>query len=288
MEVRDFLKSLSPELINEGNKQQFIEADEEHTEFLTAFKKDCCYLCGMKLSYFNESEKCFHWFLLPDGIRKKHFKEYLTEDFGFFQLESYLRWVANTDENIKNINDLRNKNPDGKLVETTIKYKNIEWSLNFGQTDLLGHTGSSNGDFPHFHMQIFKDERPFISFNNYHIPFSDYDKFMLKAIENEDLVEHLNLHGEGISVIEKESELEWIDDKMVPCENEDDATFHTRSFFEMPEGETITGDRILELKEEARKKGIPLRKYMKEMIPNIRIQSEVNPGKGVIEKKTRN
>ena len=65
MEIRDFLKSLSDEEIAYSNKQQFIEADKEHTEFLNAFNKDCCYMCGMKLSYFHEAEKCLHWFLLP-------------------------------------------------------------------------------------------------------------------------------------------------------------------------------------------------------------------------------
>lgn len=288
MDVRNFFKNLSPEIIEESNKYQFVQADKEHTEFLTAFKKGCCYLCGMKLSYFNESEQCFHWFLLPEGIKKKHFYIYLLKKIGYFQLESYLRWVANTDLNIKNINDLKNENLNGKLVETTIKYKNIEWSINFGQTDLDGHSKSNNAQFPHFHLQMFKDNLPFIRFNDCHIPFSGHDIFTLQAISNSDLVEHLNLHGEGISVIESENELKWFEEKMIPCENEEEATFHWRSFFEMPAGETITIERIVEMKQEAKDKGMTMRKYMKEMIPNIKIISMVNPGKGVIEKKIRN
>lgn len=288
MEIRDFFKNLSPEKIAELNYKQFEEAEKEHNEFLNALEKGCCYLCGMKLSYFNESEECLHWFLLPDGIRKKHFDNFLAKKIGYFQLESYLRWMANSVENIKNINDLKNENPNGKLIEDTIKFKNIEWSINFGITDLEGHTNSNNANFPHFHIQIFKDNLPFIRFNDYHVPFSKHDLFKLESIRNSDLVEHLYLHGEGISVIENENELKWFDEKMVPCKNEDEATFHTRSLFIIPNEESITVEQLNNLKQVAKEKAIPVRKYIKELIPNVIIYSKVHPGKGVVKKKTRN
>jgi hypothetical protein len=285
--VRKFLSGLGPGEIEEMNKVQIEETQKQFKEFLTAFKKDCCYLCGMKLSYFNEHESCFHWFLQPKGIKKKHFESYLKKPIGFFQLQSYLRWVANTDEKIKNINDLSNENLNGKLLETTIKFKNIEWSFNYGKTDLEGHKGTHNGDFPHFHMQILRDNLPIISFNNLHIPFSNHDVFMIEAMENDDLMEHIHLFGEGISVLENENELKWIDNEMVAAESKDSATFHSTSFFEMPDGQTISFEDLDKIRVEAITKRIPIRKLLAEKIPDIKIITEINAGKGVVKKKTR-
>lgn len=287
-DIRNYLKSLPASFINDSNEKQILESKKEYKEFLRAFEKGCCYICGMKLSYFNESEKCLHWFLLPDGIRKKHFKEYLKEPIGFFQLDSYLRWVANLDGGFKNINDLSNDNPDGKIEETTIRYNDIEWSLNYGKNDLSGHIGSQNSDFPHFHLQIIKAGKPFIRFNDCHIPFSDFDQFMIEAIKNEDLIEHHRLFGDGISVLEDEDKLKIINDEMVPCDSDESATFHSSTFFMLPENKTITLGEYLELKDKAKEKGVTLRKYMEIERPDISLYTEISPGSGVVEKKGRN
>lgn len=278
------LNRMSDEEMNKYNFNQIEYAKEQHNDFLDAFEKGYCNLCGMKISYFSASEPCFHWFLYPDGLRKKHLKSYLKDSIGFFQLESYLRWVANTDGKFKNINDLTSER---KLIETTIKYKNLEWSFNFGRTDFEGHGRTQNGDFPHFHMQIIKDNKIDLKFGDCHIPFSNHDIELFNRIENDPNFEHLNLFGEGISVVERQDDLKRLDQEMVPCESEDDATFHTRSFFEMPEGEGLSIERLNELYRESKRKGIPLRKCMKEKIPEIKIASKVSPGKGVVEKKRR-
>lgn len=289
MEIRKVLESLPSDIVDKENKQQLIEVKKQHNEFLAAFNKGCCYLCGMKISYFNEYEKCFHWFLLPKGIRKKYFRDYLKDPIGFIQLESYLRWVAETEGYFKNINDLSNNNPNGKLLETTIKYKNIEWSMNFGKTDLEGHHDSKYTDFPHFHIQILIDDRPFIGFNDFHIPFSDYDLFRFEAFKNEDLIEHHRIYGEGMSVIEDEDKLRIIEDNLVPSNSEMEGTFHTQTFFEMPEGESITAEELDNIKKESKERGITLRKLLKEKIPNIKLLvKNVSPAKGVVTKKVRN
>ena len=288
MGIREFLNNLPQELIENENANQFLNADKEYKVFLNAFNKGFCYLCGMRLSYVNPSEKCFHWFLMPDGIKKSYFDDYLATPIGFFQLESYLRWVANTEAYIKNINDLKNENPNNKLIETTIRYGHIEWSLNFGKSDINGHKNSKYATFPHFHIQIIKNGLPFIDFSNYHIPFSNHDKFLLEAIDNKDLVEHINLFGEGISVIENETELKLIDARMTPCESEEDATFQTRSFVQIPDDVIITANEIEKLMNESKEKKITFRKHLINMIPGVKIVSKTVPGKGVVNKKKRN
>lgn len=282
--MREFLESLSPEQIEKGNELQIKDAVNEHNEFKKAFDVNCCYLCGMKFSYFSEFEPCLHWFLLPEGIRKRHFDDNINS-WSYFQIESYLRWIASTETYIGNINDLHDDN--SKLLESTIRFKNIEWSLNCSENDYKGHEQKTFANFPHFHLQIFNNGKPFIRYNDYHIPFKDQDIFKIEALKNDDLVENINIFGDGISILENERDLAWIDQIMYRSKDEENATFHTRSFFEMPAGQSISEEKLMQLNEESKVKGIPLRKYMKEKIPGIKMISWTGSGKGVVEKKKR-
>jgi len=94
MSLRDFLKDIPKEEVERRNQEQLQENEEMFKDFQEAYKKECCSLCGNKLDYFSEYEPCFHWFTLPNGIKKKHFKEYLSEPVGYFKMESYFRWMA--------------------------------------------------------------------------------------------------------------------------------------------------------------------------------------------------
>jgi hypothetical protein len=76
------------------------------------------------MNSFDEGRPCFHWFTYPTGIRKKHFENYLKYPIGFFQLDSYFRWLANTEKPIANINDLKDETSSTSYLETTFKYKN--------------------------------------------------------------------------------------------------------------------------------------------------------------------
>ena len=123
-DFKEYLKKLSPEFIEKKNEEQLESNKKMFEEFKDAYSKGCCFLCGNKLDYFSPYETCFHWFLRPTGIKKKHFKDYLSEPIGFYRLESYLRWVATMDKFLKNINDLKSETSKSKLKETTIKYRN--------------------------------------------------------------------------------------------------------------------------------------------------------------------
>lgn len=288
-ELKEHIKSLSPEYIEKKNQEQLDENKKMYAEFKDAFSKSCCFLCGNKLSVFYKDEPCFHWFLRPDGIRKKDFKSYLSEPIGFFRLESYLRWVATTENFIKNINDLENETSKSKIKEVTIKYKNIEWSLNFGKSDLEGHPNSNNANFPHFHLQMLIDGYPFISFNNFHIPFSKYDLIDIKLMkEASDLIEFKHSQGPGMSVIENEELLKEMDDLMVASENMDTATFNAKTMVSMPEGMTISGEKLKEIFKENKETKVPLRHLLKKHIPEVNLVTQIEPADGFPDKKTRN
>jgi len=286
-DIKDFMNSLTPEQIEEGNRKQEAENEEMFLEFSDAYSKGCCFLCGMKLEYFSQSETCFHWFLKPSEIKKKHFKEYLSKDIGFFKLESYFRWLATTEKPFRNINDLICETTESKLLETTIKYKNIEWTLTYGKSDLEGHKDSKNANFPHFHLQMLVDGLPFIRFNDFHIPFSMEDLFNIELLKEENVL-FKNSQAPGMTDILEDSEMfEQIDKHLTIAENEEDATLNFGTMIQMPEGKTMSGDEIAEILEESKRTKKPVRHLMKEHFPEAKIQSTVTPAVGVPEKKKR-
>jgi hypothetical protein len=286
-DIKDLMNSLSPKQIEEGNRKRESENKAKYLEFSHAYSKGCCFLCGMKLGYFSPSETCFHWFLKPSNIKKKHFKDYLSEDIGFFKLESYFRWLAHIEKPFRNINDLKCETTESKLLETTIKYKNIEWTLTYGKSDLEGHKDSQNAKFPHFHLQMLVDELPFIRFNDFHIPFSREDLVTIELLKQHNVL-FRNSQAPGMTDILEDSEmLEMIDEYCTVPENEEDAFLNVGTMILMPEGKTMPEEEIAEISEESKRTKRPVRHIMKEHFPDAIIISEATPADGVPEKKKR-
>lgn len=57
---------------------------------------------------------CLHWFLKLKGFEKKDIKS-VAESYGFFQIQTYLLWVANTNGISKRINDYDEESSKKKL-----------------------------------------------------------------------------------------------------------------------------------------------------------------------------
>jgi len=289
MNIRDFFNSLTPEQIEEGNRKQLEENQQVYNKFKTAYDKGYCSLCGKELNSFAPKHPCFHWFLKPEGIRKKYFKEYLSTQIGFFHFDSYIRWIANLEAPFKNINDLTDEMNPAKVLEYTVKYKNIEWSINIGQTDFEGHPDSKNANFPHFHIQMRIDNNIFIRFNDFHIPLTEEDIFTFKALqEAPDKIVWNNSFGGGMSILENQEILEQLDELMQPMDDFDNATFNTETLIQMPEGETISGEALEQIFKESKAKSTPVRHLIKKHYPRASISTEIQPGAGVPEILKRN
>ena len=169
-----------------------------------------------------------------------------------------------------------------------MRFKDIEWSLNYGKTDLDGHTNSQNAYFPHFHLQMLVASKPFIRFNDFHIPFSVEDLCTIKLMEEaSDLVDFRHDQAEGMSFIENSENLKELDKIMKVAENEDKATFHTSSMIQMSDGKTMSGEILVKIFEESKKTKIPIRHLINKYYPDAKIVTEVFPGKGVTEMKKR-
>lgn len=136
----------------------------------------------------------------------------MVETFSLIKLEHYLRWVANEEAFAKNINDLADEG-SGKLVELTVKYKNLQWSFSCGAGDLDGHDGGGeHSKRPHWHFQMYIDDKPFIRYNDTHAPLSVEDIGVLEHMRrNPGKVRTRFAGGTGMGDVLHESTIEQVD-----------------------------------------------------------------------------
>ncbi len=287
-DFKKFLESIPKEEIESQNRLQYEKGKREFEEFIYDLKIGKCYLCGCLMESFDLEKPCFHWFTYPEGIKKKNFEVYLKNPIGFYQLDSYFRWLANSEKPIVNINDLKDETSSTSFLETTYKYKNIEWAFSIGHTDKEGHPNSQVGALPHYHIQMRVDDRVFLKFNDFHIPFSDTDLFNLELLEQAgDKIKFEHLYGNGIGIIEDEEKLKIIDDTLQVSDDIENAQFHTQTIIEAPEGQTISGDLIHQAIEESRKTKEPVGKIMKRLLSEANITRIISPADGVTKMTKR-
>jgi hypothetical protein len=286
--LKKFIESIPQEEIDKQTQLQEENNKRVYKEFIDALKINKCFLCGGQINSFEESKPCFHWFTNPSGIKKKHFKKYLEKPIGFFQLDSYLRWLANTEKPFGNINDLKGETSKSSFLETTIRYKNIEWSFSIGHTDKEGHPSRKVGAVPHFHIQMFVDNRIFIKFSDFHIQFTDGNLFTLELLEQAgDRVNIGHSFGWGLGIIEDEEKLEYIESLMTSTEGAENASFNRQTIIEMPEGQTMSGEQIQKAIEKSKRTKRPIGKILQENFKDARGVTIIVPGDGVPEMKKR-
>lgn len=281
-DLKKFIESIPQEEIDRQIRLQDEDNKRVYEEFIDSIKIGKCFLCGGHIESYIVDKPCFHWFTYPVGIKKKHFKKYLSSPIGFFQLDSYFRWLANLEKPIGNINDLKAETSETSYLETTYKFKNIEWAFSIGHTDKEGHSNAKVGSFPHFHIQMKINDKVFLKFNDFHIPFSDGDLFTIALIEqSDDKVKLGHSFGHGIGILEDEENLEIIDAAMKVAEDFETASFHTQSIIQAPEGQTIPMELIQKALEESSRTKVPIRKVIRKLMPEATIITQINPGKGV-------
>jgi hypothetical protein len=284
-----FLSEMSPELrarINERNRQV---AAEEHKRFSEAFKTGQCCFCGDALTSFDHAKPCRHWLLNPAGFGKDHL-ELLAKQHSWKVLENYLRWVANEDAFAKNINDLADEGT-GKLVELTIRYKNIEWSFSCSATDLSGHEGGGeHSRRPHYHFLMYVDGKPFIRYNDFHLPLSAPDiGFLEYTRANPGKVQVRLVGGAGMNEVFDESMLEHIVNMARSGTSDDQAEsapIQLDTIVMAPPGKAIAGEDIYNLIQAAKAEGVTIASKMRNL-QGASVQTFVSPGPGVVRQATR-
>jgi hypothetical protein len=279
--IRDFFQSLPPEEIEEINRKNDAQHKEQSAKFLKGYAKDICYLCEKSFKTISVDEPCIHWLLRRCKFKKKDFPK-VYDKYGYGNIAAYLRWCANQEKHLGNINDLDDEKSKRKRISSTIKWKNIEWTFDCSENDFSGHAGSKT-DFPHYHFQMRIDGRPFISFGDFHIPFTDDDLFNLRLVEEQgDWFKH-NYGEIGAGMQDAMTiNLETMIENMETAD-ESEGTFHLSTIIEAKDG-AISGDLIADIFKESEETGKTVAALMKEKLSDIaNVQTIVSPADSVPE-----
>ena len=231
IKFKELCDELGPEFIQNMNEAQIKTDEHDFNGIRDGLKKGICYICGKPLNYVDENNPCFHWLINPN-VKKKLLNKLLYSGIGLFRLYGYLTWVANSNKPFANIDDTSEGNDSNKLFESTIRYKEFEWTFSLAKTDFEGHLGT-NTDYSHFHIQMKKNGNVIIKFNDYHIPFSDNDKLTIEMM-SQDVMTHIPSYEAGMNFF---SELDY--DEVLPlmtcAESENSAPFRTQTLIAIPE-----------------------------------------------------
>jgi hypothetical protein len=269
-------KEKTQEEIDKENMERIKKAKEQYERFLKYFEKGKCYYCSKDLNSLDKDNPCLHWLLYPPGLKKKYFDIFFKK-FDLFQINTYLMHVAFQEENsYANINNLSIERDSNKFWEVTIKYKNLKWSFSCSQTDFMGHE-NSRVNFPHYHFLMQINRKPFISFDDYHIPLTEDDRLRIMAHNNPmgNFVHLWYIPGMEEIFNQKPKDLmKW----MKTTEDEKNAPFNLSGIFELDGG--ISGEDIYKAMMKSKNSGESLIKCLSE-IPNIKMKTIIEPGEAV-------
>jgi hypothetical protein len=283
-----YLASLSPEELASINEEQRTQAAEEHKQFSEAFKAGRCNFCGDALTVFSSDKPCRHWLLKPEGVRKEHIEQ-IAQQFSWMILENYLRWAANEEAFAKNINDLADEGT-GKLLELTIKYKNLQWSFSCGESDLSGHDGGGeHSKQPHWHFQMYVDGRPFVRYNDFHLPLSEADAGFLELKRDNPEVQRSLAGGAGMHELLNTftaEQLASLGRSGTTDDEAESAPIKLDSIIMAEPGKTISGTDLYNLFQKAKAEGVTATSKLREL-KNVSVQTFVSPGPGVVRQASR-
>lgn len=273
--------------MSEEDRQSWQQRDDEehriqHVFFKQGYRLGKCYLCGKDFKTVSKDAPCLHWLLRQGKFKPKDIK-LIAEKFGYHQIAAYLRWCANEERLLANINDLAEEAPEGKILSSTIRWKNIEWTFDCSANDLAGH-GGSHSNFPHYHFQMRIDGRQFINFNDYHLPFNGQDLFAFSLRDEEGFNFVFGTHGAGMAdAMQVDPEL--IIEHATVSESEEKAGFGFSTMITSNQG-SISGDDIYNMIQESKRAGESIaslsRKFYKDD-ERVQIGTIISPSDSVPE-----
>lgn len=277
---RAIFENMSSEEIEELNRLNNEEHQRQANEFKAGYGRGFCYLCSKPFKTISKGEPCLHWLLRQCKFKKKDFPQIYAK-YGYGSIAAFIRWCANQERMLSNINDLEDEKSDRKILSYTVKWKNVEWTFDCSKNDFEGHDGTSI-DYPHFHFQMRIDGRQFINFNDFHVPFNDHDLFTLKtSMEQGDWFKP-NFGSIGSGMQEAISvEPEDIIEHTIPSETVGDATYHFSTIIDARDN-PISGEEIYLIQQEAKRAGKSFAYIAQRKLKNrAKVQTSVSPADSI-------
>lgn len=280
--VNKHLETLSNEEIGKFNADENERNERDFQALKEALERGYCIYCNNLLTHFSDKKPCFHWLLKPKGFKKRHFPLLYVQK-SFHRLDAYLRWVATTEAPLKNINDLTEEKSPSKEIETTIRYKNLEWSFSCSRGDYAGHLDKREGKMPHYHFQMKVNGEVIINYGAFHIPFHEEDFFGF-AVKSGQIkkMKHRNIQGATIQTFLDHIPSEQLLESMQSTNDPEDATFRMQTILEADEGTAIKGEDIAKIFGEHKRTGVPMAKLLRKL-ENVKQKTFISPGPGLPE-----
>lgn len=282
--AKERFESMTAEELDTWNEMNDAEHRSQHERFIEGYKKEVCYLCGKDFKTVSKETPCVHWLLRRGKFKNKDIN-LIASKFGYHNISAYLRWCANAERMVANINDLTEEAPEGKILSSTIKWKNIEWSFDCSPNDFAGHAGAHT-NFPHYHFQMRIDGRQFINFNDYHLPFSSADLFMMRLSQEPNINSGFGAHGFGMQDAMGIDPMDIINHTS-PSETEEDSVFRIQTMV-IPQ-EPMRGEDIIAAYEESKSTGRTMASIFQEKFGggSGSVQTMIFPSEGVPEITSR-
>ena len=259
------------------NEEAIAEGKAEHSAFRDAYRAGRCFRCGTSLSEKGAAEVCLHWLLRPPTVTKKDIERTLLT-CGCFPTQLFLRWIANEESFAGNINDLEAEQDPAKVMETTIRYRNLEWSFSCAASDLEGHAGSQHNAQPHYHFQMTIDGQPLICFGDFHCYFTDRDLFKLEIRRSKSKkVLHAFPEAEGMNDLMQPDRAEEVLRRTNPHDKTGNPTVQIDSFVVAEPGQSIKAEEINALLRESRERGVSFASLLGKLGDKVRVTTVIQP-----------
>ncbi|MEC5387252.1 hypothetical protein VVD49_16095 [Uliginosibacterium sp. H3] len=272
--AKAFFRSLSPEQIAEGNRREQANYESQVSEFRRAYAKGHCYLCNGPFDQMRAAHPCTHWLLRRCRFKKKDFLS-IAERYDYHNIAAFLRWCANEESLLRNINDLESEKSDRKVISYTVKWKNIDWTFDCTENDMRGH-GAGASSHPHYHFQMRIDGRQFINFNEFHVPLSDRDLFNLSLRDEQNAHHSFGAAGSGMQeAVSADPGLSL--EHASPTTDEDEAAYHFSTMIDTTD-QPLSSDEIHNIFEEAKRTNKSFAFVAKQRLQGrARIQTVISP-----------
>ena len=274
----NFYKNITVEEMERVNAESIKQTEIDYKEFKTKLSLWYCSLCKDRLTNFNRSNPCLHWLLRPKWVKKKDIANLFNSGIGYFRSCAYLKWLANIEAPISNINNLKEEMSENKKIELTIRYKNIQWAFVSALSDFSWHLSTNQGTLPHFHFEMKIDGNNFICFNDIHAPFTEEDLFNFWALENGKMKAY---EANGIWIQELLDEIP-AKDLLESLKTKDDPkkeAFHLGTILFSPPLKTKSWNKIIELIKENKETNIPFAKLIEKL--DVGAITVISPGDGL-------